>query len=170
MILYTSYKEVSAWKLSYLELAPDALHACADEQGEGEIRIGTRVRRAQLHAVVDAVRRRDADELGAVLVAPCDVTRRFVHAEALIGIDERIEKGGHLVAARQNAHHKALRNRGVSIPFAVKDVFTVLKQRQIDVQTVARMIAVDFWQERRVQTVYRCHGLDRHQVSGRHAV
>ena len=48
----------------------------------------------------------------------------------------------------------------MSVSFAVKDVFAVLEQGQIDVQTVAWMIAVDFWQERRVQTVYRCHGLD----------
>ena len=109
--------------------------------------MSTRIRRAQLHAVVDAVRRRNADELGAVLVAPCDVARRFVHAEALIGIDERIEKGRHFIAARQNTHHKALRHRRVSVSFAVKDVFAVLEQGQIDVQTVAWMIAVDFWQE-----------------------
>ena len=117
----------------------DAVETGGQDQADDQIRVARGVGPAQLNAAVLAVGAGQTHELAAVLAAPAHVQRGLVCAQPRVGVGHRVAERRQLPRVGQDARHK-MSGLAVGRKGTVKQVLAVPQQRDIDMQTAARLV------------------------------
>ena len=137
----------------------DAVQTGGQNQPYNEIWVACGVRPAQLHTAQVAAGAGQTHQLAAVLAAPAYVQRRFVRAQACVGIGDGIAESRQLPGVGQDACHK-MPGLAVGGQVALKQVFAVADKRHIYMQAVAAAIGQGLGHKAGVQAVAAGNGFD----------
>ena len=152
-------EQVAVHGLGQGQAVLDAVETGGQDQADDQIRVARGVGPAQLNAAVLAVGAGQTHELAAVLAAPAHVQRGLVCAQARVGVGHRVAERRQLPRVGQDARHK-MSGLAVGRKGTVKQVLAVPQQRDIDVQTAARLVGQRLGHEAGKQTVAGRNGLD----------
>ncbi len=161
----------------------DALEAGREQDGVGQIRVGAGVDGADLDpggAHLAGLVHRDADQRGAVVVAPADVGGGLAAGacgavgaapDALVGVDPLVGDGGDLARVLEQTGDEGTSHLGELVFRAglVEGVAVALEEGEVGVHAGARVLRERLGHERRLDALLQRHLL-HHQPEGHDVV
>ena len=132
-------EQVAVHGLGQGQAARNAVKPRGQNQPDDQIRVAGGVGTAQLHTAQITVGAGQTHQLAAVLAAPAHVERGLVGTQARIGVGHRVAEGRQLAGVGEDPGHK-VPGLAVGCEVALKQVLAVPQQRDVDVQTAARLV------------------------------